>query len=115
MPKFLKDALCKYMRKAGTRTKEEQDEVIWELGFYILPPRDEAQTLEVVRSDESGSQFVRGKDEPPVRSELRTLRDRVIVRHGRQWLDWQTCLEELEVRDPLTPDPEGNRGGENDA
>ena len=101
MPKFRKDALEEYLRKAGATTKEQQDELVERLGFDVLPRRDEEQGLEVVRSGESGIQFVRRRGEASVRPELLGLRDRVILRHARI--------------DPHAPDRGSTEGGRNDA
>ena len=115
MPKFLKDALEEYLRKAGVTTREEQDELVERLGFEVMPLRDEGQGLEVVRSGESGTQFVRGRDEASVRPELRVIRDRVILRDVRQWLDGPDSPEGLDVDDPHPPDRRAKGGGRNDA
>jgi hypothetical protein len=120
MPKFLKDALEEYLRKAGATTKEEQDELVERLGLRVMPLRDEGQGLEVVRSDESGSQYLRGRDENSVRPELLELRERVILRHGRRWPDGRDPPDGLDVEGPHAPeriasDRRAEGGGKKDA
>jgi hypothetical protein len=109
MPKFRKDALEEYLRNAGATTKEQQDELVESLGFDVLPLRDEGQRLEIVRSGETGAQFVRRRGEVSVRPKLLGLRDRVILR------PWHNqSLDGLEV-DPYGPDQGTTGGGRNDA
>lgn len=103
MPKFLKDALEEYMRKAGATTKTKRDELLQKLGLRVVL-QDEEQVLEVVRSDESGAQFVRGQDETSVRPELQAIRDRVILRHGRQQLDGPDPPRGLDAENPHEPE-----------
>lgn len=119
MPKNRKEALEKYFRAKGARTGTEQQELLdklnWRVGLRKGP-------VEVLKAPVGGGQIVRRRHEVSVKSELRTMRDHVILDaefgERREPIPEDDRVDEAaaEGSGGLPPvDPTANEGGEHGA